>query len=1278
MENQRSTEAIQSLEGPGTSLDGNLPSTTSGATDVQSADQPGQASAYIEPEQKRSWGKLRITAFGVAILLLLAGGGVAFSKRNNYTPSLRASNFNPVHLPLSNFASSESTAEPAEKLKINGRLEVADSAVLTPSSQPANPTAGQLYYDKTAGRLAYYNGAEFVGLQGGGTQITNQITNNNTSITNSITNNSTTQVTNLTQTTNQITNVTNQITNINGGSGTITGSGTAGAIALFSGNTAIGDSLLNQNGLAINIASLGTEGDGVGVNIGNNSGATNTVTIDAGTNTGGIQIGNSDTDHDVKIATGAGIQNVTVGSASSSSATTIQGGAGSLQLTTGAALGTTGTISIMSGNSSTTASGNVIIDTGSGIIDGTVVNNKTFEAGIEHMDPWTGTGCTTAQSFAQARTGGASLAMTGSTFCSMLENNNSPTISVVPGHSYFFSAWVKAGTTGSTITGFVDISGTHFPLTSVTDTTTGWTQMTGQGIAPAGSTFAFWSFGFNQGTVQTHYFDDVVTTDLSSASAISQLNLGTTNAQFVNIGNINQLGATTIRGSGLTLNGGVGTVAVNGGAINITGSASSALTTSAGTLTLTSAATASWGIAPAVNSNGGNLTLHAGNGSSGGNNNGGNLLLQGGLATGTGLGGGVIVKSQTDSATAFQVQNSAGQNLLNIDTLGGNINVLSANSGAVSIATGATAGASGDISITTGNSSTTASGNITIDTGTAVISGTQVGSKDFEATTNNMIPCFGFGNTVAQSSTQAHSGTRSLAVTTAAASWCTNDSEPFSIIPVVPGHNYAFSIWVRADTTSSTISAFARFSTNGFAGAGLVSQVTWGSVADVSGSWTRLTGTLVAPAGANWVGLQLSSTNASGAGVIHYIDDYTVTDLSSSSAIAALNLGATNAQMVTIGNIGQIGATSIRGSGITLAAGLGNLDISSGALTETSSAATYSTTFGALNINAAASSLWRIGTASSGAGGTLTLRAGTGGSGNNNGGDLLLQGGLATGTGSSGSVIVKPQTDSNAFQIQNSAGTSNLFIADTVNNRLGIGTASPSFRLHIKSDGDGGGLALERSAANENTAIQFKNQVGVNRAKIVYNGSDEALEFYAGAGVARQLRISTLGEATFARSTDSATALVIQNAANNALFTADTSGMNITIAGTASTFATLTLSNAHFKSTQTDAPTIGTPASCGTSPTAAVTAGSTDSAGSFTITTGTGGTSSTCDTVFTFNKTYGAPPKSILVVGKTDAASAARQVYVSAETATTFTVSFGTSASGADSTTYSFSYWVVE
>jgi hypothetical protein len=90
-------------------------------------------------------------------------------------------------------------------------------------------------------------------------------------------------------------------------------------------------------------------------------------------------------------------------------------------------------------------------------------------------------------------------------------------------------------------------------------------------------------------------------------------------------------------------------------------------------------------------------------------------------------------------------------------------------------------------------------------------------------------------------------------------------------------------------------------------------------------------------------------------------------------------------------------------------------------------------------------------------------------------------------------------------------------------------------------------------------------------------------------------------------------------------------------------------------------------------------ANSTDSAGSFRITAGTGAPT-TCDTVITFNKTYGAAPKSIVVVAETQdggtGTAAARQIYTSSVSATTFTVKMFSSPAASEVDW--FYYWVVE
>lgn len=159
---------------------------------------------------------------------------------------------------------------------------------------------------------------------------------------------------------------------------------------------------------------------------------------------------------------------------------------------------------------------------------------------------------------------------------------------------------------------------------------------------------------------------------------------------------------------------------------------------------------------------------------------------------------------------------------------------------------------------------------------------------------------------------------------------------------------------------------------------------------------------------------------------------------------------------------------------------------------------------------------------------------------------------------------------------------------------------------------------------------------------------------------------------------NSSTDFQIQNASNTPLLLADTTNTVITVAGSGSTVATLNLSNARLESTQTTAPTSGTPANCGTSPTSAVTAGSTDTAGSISITTGSG-SPTTCDTAITFNKPYGSTPKSIIVTPTTSVggATASANIRVSSAGATSLTLQIAPNNPVA-STTYSFYYVVIE
>lgn len=87
-----------------------------------------------------------------------------------------------------------------------------------------------------------------------------------------------------------------------------------------------------------------------------------------------------------------------------------------------------------------------------------------------------------------------------------------------------------------------------------------------------------------------------------------------------------------------------------------------------GSITMGSASNQSISIATSASGAGRSLTISAGSAAASGTNLGGDLVLQGGAGSSTSNGGSVIVKSSgNDNTSAFQVQNAAGETVLNVD-----------------------------------------------------------------------------------------------------------------------------------------------------------------------------------------------------------------------------------------------------------------------------------------------------------------------------------------------------------------------------------------------------------------------------------------------------------------------------------------------------------------------------------------------------------------------------------------------------------------------------------
>lgn len=292
---------------------------------------------------------------------------------------------------------------------------------------------------------------------------------------------------------------------------------------------------------------------------------------------------------------------------------------------------------------------------------------------------------------------------------------------------------------------------------------------------------------------------------------------------------------------------------------------------------------------------------------------------------------------------------------------------------------------------------------------------------------------------------------------------------------------------------------------------------------------------------------------------------------------------------------------------------------------------------------------------------------------------------------SSGQASFRATEDSlNAFKIQNAASATTIFNVDTYNMRVAIGKPTADYLLDI-GNGDVnmvGGRSLRfngtkvltatsSSTLLEGTSITLQGSATTITGAATFSGTTTH------TGAATFAAAATFGGATTVNNTlatriSSANAFRIQNTSATDLFVANTTNMTISVMGTDLAFASLTLHDTHFKSTQTTKPTIAAPINCGSNATATVTDGSTDSAGSFAIRTGTDGTSSTCDTTLTFRRAYGSVPKSIIIVGKGSAAAAQRGIYILSSSTTTLTTSFANSTLGADAETYEFNYWIIE
>jgi hypothetical protein len=120
---------------------------------------------------------IRWTFVGLTILLVITGGIFLTKGRQGSRSQLESGHFGTITLPLKQLQVSTTVTNAAQKLQINGQLQVAGSIVLSPASQPSNPQSGQIYFDKTTKQVNYYDGQKFQAVGNGNVTNVTNITN---------------------------------------------------------------------------------------------------------------------------------------------------------------------------------------------------------------------------------------------------------------------------------------------------------------------------------------------------------------------------------------------------------------------------------------------------------------------------------------------------------------------------------------------------------------------------------------------------------------------------------------------------------------------------------------------------------------------------------------------------------------------------------------------------------------------------------------------------------------------------------------------------------------------------------------------------------------------------------------------------------------------------------------------------------------------------------------------------------------------------------------------
>ncbi len=582
------------------------------------------------------WGGLAIVA-----ALLIAGVAMGINARNNRQASQTnaAGQFDTQEVSLDSLAAKNiSTAISAKEVTINGTLQVNGGMILTPSLQSSTPQPGQIYYDQGNNVLGYYNGTEFVFLDGSSTgdvveQIAgltgqvalgagltvssgelassgvlsvqgqtgnvsfsggNGITMNGTTIINSGVVSVVSSSPSLVVTNDGNGNLT--LTPVGGGSGTVASSGgTAGRIAKFTAGQTIEDSLVSESGTTITV-----NGD---------------LSVTGATNLGSpLTVANGGTGAATLAANG-----VLVGNGVGAISSIVAGGSG-LCLTSTAGAPTW---------ASCTNSGNAV----------TSVNGLSGALTIANA-----TGLVNTITIDDASTTNKGIVQFNGTNFSVVSGNVNTAQNINTGASPTFSSL--------TLSGDVAVNGGDV-------TSTGALNITPGGVLTAGSASQALTLQGNASSVFT-------ATNAGNTTTLSfQAPTANVNYRFPTAA----VGSYDICTTAGNCGSGAGTVSTSGGT---TGT----LPVFTGATTIGDSLLSQSGATVTVN---GNLNLALGNQyqingvaiSSAALSNDSNLAKLNASQTFTG--NNVVFQNGSNSATAFAVQNAAGNRLATVDTIGGEL-----------------------------------------------------------------------------------------------------------------------------------------------------------------------------------------------------------------------------------------------------------------------------------------------------------------------------------------------------------------------------------------------------------------------------------------------------------------------------------------------------------------------------------------------------------------------------------------------------------------------------